>query len=248
MEIERDPVLSILYGRSLRNSYWNYLFGASCTTGFFGEVHSTNYRIFLGQTVLNLTDDMKNLAFTPFNSIFLQEKLPSFTTSKRLLNQFSAVDADKNWAIHSYSFALKSFYPINPLRLAGHTSGVRNRSSDVHILASMVLRCFPFRSIAKEEVTRALGIVVKNKSLYSLTEDFSFNALVKDAHFNKLHLYEQTVLTLWEKLEAIATNKKADISILAVAEKDLILSITKGKLKEEIKKLNSQIIKKLQKN
>jgi hypothetical protein len=121
---------------------------------------------------------------------------------------------------------------IYSLRLADHSSRVTGYSNAEHVIASMVLKWFATRSVTKEEVARALRIVAKNEPLCGSIKDIelTFCALVKDGEFHKLHSYNQTVLKLLEKLEAAAMTANADMTRLAVEEKDSVLHLTKGKL------------------
>lgn len=213
------------------------------TGGFFGEINQMSHRCFLGPIIINLTNDMKNLAFGSSHFINLLTKVPSFTTIMRISNQYGTVDSDRDWGLHSYNFMLKSYYHIDLLRLTGHSSRLARHSDTVLVIASMALQCFAIRSVTKNEVTRASRLIAIKESLCSIStsNNLTFNAFVGDDNSRKLNSYNQTVLKLCKKLED-AANRNKGTARLTVQEKYSILLLTKGKLREEMKKLHKQIV------
>lgn len=115
--------------------------------GFFGQVNRSSRMPFLCSTVLNLTEDLKGRAGSKSSTIYIRKLPAESATRARFLNQYNKVDSDRNWGFHSVNFMSKSYYPVNPLRFAGHSSGITKNTNSIYKFVSFVLRSFSFKNI-----------------------------------------------------------------------------------------------------
>lgn len=134
--------------------------------GFFGSTTGIARIGFLGSSIHNLPLSLRSCKQS--SEILTRAVAADTAQSNRLLRQYGKFSSRYAWQFISTHYAIKGFYPINPLDYNGHILVPKAKAFTTDALISVILRSTSRATLSRADLTAALYATTQIPSVKKL--------------------------------------------------------------------------------